>query len=155
MPLSTETIKNTALNGEELKELVMFRVKEALDQDWLFKKGPIYPEVAFEVQVTVHMRNPILPKRVIVSKENGGRLGEIKDTTVRGLKITQPKISPNIARVGVGMPITVTRKVESDGQRRIVEEPVKYSREDCPEMPKVEVLDNSAEESARLGVENV
>jgi hypothetical protein len=157
--LSSETVKNLPLTGPELKELILARMREALDREWMFLPGTSYPRVAWSAEVTIQTANPRAGGTVAVrarrekSVEGPPPLAGDPESGVVAFSVGETVENPNLTRVGMGMPIAVTR-VEKDGKSpfgRVVSETVKYAKEDYPELPPAKVTRREKEAAAKIG----
>lgn len=142
MPAAGEKILNKSLSGKELKDIVLKDVDRVLTRDGLFSDNIAYARVAYEVRVTVHMDNPILPKHenTIASRNPARNETDPHKLALEESPLTEPttddsiifsaeterKIaSPNVARQEAGLPLKAQVRDMTSGLAKEVD--VKYT----------------------------
>lgn len=116
--MRSEKIPNTPLNGSELKEYALIRVREQLDREWMFNAGMTYPSVSFDISIRFHMTNAAFPEYASVATApvsgvfNGPTPEEdFNPESDQVLCATDIKVAvdnPNLIRIHNDMPITVS-----------------------------------------------
>ncbi len=130
MPAPTTRLFN-ALNGQELKKIIMQQVEKAIDDDFHFRRHLTYPVVSFDWKLVVSAY-PLQPPKFEIAAEHdvvaapeGAEIpvpkpGEIKTFELEG----SSKIdTPDQARDESGQPIPTPTVVGRPGERVVVERP--------------------------------
>lgn len=171
MPASHETVANRPLSGTELKEIIINDFLKILDRDGMLSDHIGYGQVAYEVEVRLHLANPFQPEHKITVRSNPASKNQIaKDSgmeALSGVPINPEKIdkdesgeptdvvssselsreinSPNLARVANGLPINVTVSDVNSGTK--VTREVTYDKRgldpSAPEVKEPEIRDTS------------
>ena len=167
MPSGKELVANRPLLGSDLKTIIMADVEKILHGDSMLTPHCAYGRVAYEVTVTLHLDNPVMPThRTFVTskprsdndKERDPSLAAIEGPPplanpsekafVSSLARNRPIYSPNIARIEHGLPVTIVRKTQDGGS---VEEGVVYPKEVLEDIaPSVTDTDRTAAKKAEF-----
>ena len=164
MPLSTETIPNKPLNGEELKRVILDNVRQRLDSDCFFNATIAYTRCAFSFTITVHGAG--LQQAVEVrsrTKAAGAIEGEAplenveeNDSQFTALQRDVKVDSPNLTRIHHGMPITTQVKqpppTANDPFPSFELQKITYEPGDHPPLAEPKDTDVTEEAAKKLGV---
>jgi hypothetical protein len=146
MPTSRELVPNKPLSGEELATIIKADLASVLAQDCMLTPRVAYGRVSYEIRVTLHMDNPMMPSSVAVVQSKLAASDAVEarpelaalnpppplpdasdDATVYSTERHRDIVSPNVARIEHGMPISVIRPGRDTGGNPIsVEEGVIY-----------------------------
>lgn len=125
MPLSTETIANKPLKGDELIEIAVNAFRDQLKRDCYFLPNLTYRRVSFSLKATFHLSELLPaheisvrgPKTGVLEGEPPLKLEEGDDSLVIGLERDVEVANPNLARVHNDLPITVqVKKPQGPGE---------------------------------------
>lgn len=166
MPLSSETLPNKPLNGQELAEVIVKNVREAISRDCMFLPTLAYGRVAFIWSLTVHTGNPVAPKIEVWSRvrpegaiEGAPPLaGPVEGEDVAGVEREVTIDNPNLERIHAGLPIKVTERrgiapaTAGDPFPSMETRSIRYEPGDYPDLPPPVDRDTSEKEAKRLGV---
>lgn len=168
MPLSNDTLPQKPLNGQELKEIIVAKFRDALDKDCMFLNTVTYARVAFTAMVTVHTSHPAMREFEVRTRTRPsadlGYEGEVPlkdpppDAQLVALERTVDLENPNLERVHAGLPIkTVTRKgtgpaTPGDPFPAFETHEIRYDPHDYPPPPEPKDEDVSLREARRLGL---
>lgn len=168
MPLSDTTLPNKPLNGQELKEIIVAKFRDALDKDCMFLPTVTYARVAFTALVTVHTSHPAMREFEVRTRARPSAdlpyEGEVplKDpppgAQLVALERTVDLENPNLERVHAGLPIkTVTRKgagpaTPGDPFPAFETHEIRYDPHDYPPPPEPKDEDVSLREARKLGL---
>ena len=141
MPLSRETVHNKALNGRELKKILLQDSEKLFAANGLLNDYLGYGRIGYEIRLTLHLDNfsrtidvTVMPSRAPSKNEVAERpeLAAIEtsplvdpsaDAVVDGTRLTRSITSPNAERVRAGLGVPIRRK-QQDGST--VDEIVQY-----------------------------
>lgn len=163
MPMQSESVKQRALNGRELADVIVDNVRQVLENDCFFLPTVAYTRCAFSFVITVHGAGLLQPVEVRSRVRKEGAIeGEAplaepeEDAQFAALERSVTVDNPNLTRIHHGMPITVTVKVPpatADNPFPSFEErKIEYSAGDYPPLPEPVNKDVTEREAGRLGV---
>jgi hypothetical protein len=165
MPTSNEQVPNTALSGDELREVIRLEVDKLLANFGILSPQMAFKRVAYSVTISLHLDNAFAPdhdirsssRRIatnIVSKrpdlaaiESAPLAAPSPDAVVISETLDARVSSPNSERVRLGIPVPVVT-LQADGTKQV--ERIKYPP-DPTLAADVTVRDSSAEARAAWG----
>ena len=163
MPLSSESVKQKALNGSELAQVIVDHVRDVLAKDCFFLPTIAYTRCAFSFVITVHGAGLLQAVEVKSRVRKEGAIeGEAPlenpdgDAQFAALERKVTVENPNLTRIHHGLPITVTVKVPPATPENpfpaFEEKKIEYAAGDYPALPEPVDKDVTQREAPKLGV---
>jgi len=158
-----ETVRNKALNGEELSQYALGLLRDRLANDCHFSPTVSYRSVAFEIEIRFHFGQPVndvtvrtfTKPDVALGIEGQPPLAEPEDSEVLAVALAVTVDSPNLARVAAGLPIEIINRTAAKPNElfgKVERHEVKYDPADYPKpAPPVET-DKSEQVAEKWGV---
>jgi len=160
--LGSERIPNEPLTGPDLKKFLLWRIEQAMNNQWVFNPGTSYPAVAFEAEIRLQFKNPNLQPLTIAAKNTADSglesplpLKDSEDTGIRAFKIEEQVTNPNVSRIHAGIPISiasVTPPKPGELVPKVEVHAVTYAKDDAPELPDPKLTDLSPQVAAKFGI---
>jgi hypothetical protein len=171
-PTSKELISNRPLAGTELAAIIRADVDRMLSDNGLLAGQTAYSRVAYSLRLTLHLDLPSMPSSIDSASSRPQATDRIAtnpalaaieaapplaspspDAILDSTQLARDISSPNLARVGHGLPITVD---VHDGDGHMQERLVEYTPGDvgmrAEEFPEPDLSDVTAEQRKELGL---
>jgi len=167
MPTSRKQVPNTALAGNEVREVIRLRCDELLANFGILAPNIAFSRLAFSIRIDLHVDNAfardhsigvdsrpvatnIVAKRPeLAAIEAPPLAAPSADSAVLSLTLDSRIDSPNAERVRLGLPVPVVTKA-ADGTRQV--EHVKYPPDPTLGDADVAIRDSSEEARAAWGL---
>lgn len=122
---TVETVLNNPLNGEEVREIILIKIHDALLADCRLADYIAVPNFRFRADIAIIL-NGAVQNEVAVTVEAGTK-SLVDESTASAITahVQQEEMPPNIARVDAGLGVPV---LTSDEKGRPVERTVKYDK---------------------------
>ena len=167
MPTSRESVPNTALSGDEFKEVIRTRCDQLLANFGILAPNLAFGRVAFTITISLHVDNAMQPehstftasRRIATNVVSGNpALAAIEEAPLASpspdavviSRTADAKVdSPNAERVRLGLPVPVVVK-SADGTRTV--EKVKYPADESLGKGDIAIRDSSDEARRAWGL---
>ena len=111
-----ETILNLALNGEELKAIILRDMQRLLDNECMLMQNVAFPRVAYTVTLKLHMENPFYPQSGVSLNSRPPSRQELEKSPQSVSLESPPLTNTTNGEVGAS---TLTREITSGNEERL------------------------------------
>lgn len=163
MPSAREITLNTALSGDELRQIILADVPRLLAAEGMLASNTAFGRVSYTLALKLHLDNPFFPSSVTTLPSVPATPQQVEATpalaaierpplapsstrAVGGTVAHRDITSPNVERVRLGIPVPVLVE-QQDGTKTT--ERIKYPASDASDDDGLRVVDET--EARRLG----